>query len=82
MSSCDKITSIRKDELDVPDICDAGLLADWKQFEDDFGNPNDEEHPWKLKYLVALAFCKGWEFSYKRCVARVDCPLANLPDEA
>ena len=66
MPDCEKIISIRNDELSIPDTCDIALLADWKKFEDDFGNPNEEEHPWKLKYLVALAFCKGWESAYKR----------------
>jgi len=41
-------------------------MEDWKKFEDSFGSPNEEEHPWKLKYLVALAFAKGWEYAYKR----------------
>ena len=36
------------------------LAADWMKFEEDF-DPQGETHPWKLKYLVALAFCKGWE---------------------
>jgi hypothetical protein len=66
MGDCTKIVSIRQDELDIPDECDPQLTADWAKFEESFGNPNEENHPWKLKYLVALAFCKGWESAYKR----------------
>ena len=64
MTDC-AVLNIRKDELQIPDECDEQLLADWKQFEEDFGDPNEEEHPWKLKYLVALAFCKGWEAAHR-----------------
>ena len=66
MSDCELIGNVRKDELDVPDECVALLGADWAKFEDDFGSPNEENHPWKLKYLVALAFVKGWEARHKR----------------
>ena len=60
------IINVRNDELDIPDSCDPAFMEDWKKFEDAFGSPNEEEHPWKLKYLVALAFAKGWEYAYKR----------------
>tara|TARA_B100000029_G_scaffold258713_1_gene255338 strand:+ start:797 stop:1012 length:216 start_codon:yes stop_codon:yes gene_type:complete len=66
MTDCGEIVKIRQDELNIPDMCDVELLGDWKAFQENFGDPNEEEHPWKLKYLVALAFCKGWEGAYKR----------------
>ena len=47
-------------DLDLPDSELDKMTLAWVQFEKNF-DPNSESHPWKLKYLVALAFCKGWE---------------------
>ena len=54
-----------KSDLLISDQAVDKLVADWAQFEEDF-DPNGETHPWKLKYMVALAFCKGWESRDKR----------------
>ena len=68
---CRDIIKIRKDELDVPTMCDVELLADWKKYVEDLGDPNDEGHVWKLKYLVKLAFGKGWEAAFHRYRGKV-----------
>lgn len=54
-----------KSDLCVSEEAVEEIASDWAQFEEDF-DPEGETHPWKLKYLIALAFCKGWEARDKR----------------
>ena len=45
---------------ELPDEEVPEILAAWEKFENKV-NSQGEVHPWVMKYLVTLAFCKGWE---------------------
>ena len=57
--------SEHESDLDLSQESLDQMTLSYIQFEKQF-DPQGETHPWKLKYLVALAFCKGWEAREKK----------------